>query len=77
MRRDNRIARRPVTNTQTMRRPSEHPIRHTRVNEKPYHRPMAAMDFEESMDWDDINRYSPSPVNKINFLNFNSIKTCD
>lgn len=71
MRRDTRMARRPVSNSQTIRRLSERPIRSTRVNDKPYHRPMAAMDFEDTMDWEEPNRYSPSPVNKINFFYFN------
>jgi len=32
-----------------------------RINEKPYNRPMA-MDYEDSMEWEDTNRYSPAPV---------------
>lgn len=63
MRRDIRIPRRPIPNTQSIRRPSERPTRPMRVNDKPYNRPMA-MDYEDSMEWEDTNRYSPAPVNK-------------
>jgi len=58
-----RISRRSIPNTQSIRRPPERPTRTMRVNDKPYNRPMA-MDYENSMDWEDTNRYSPTPVNK-------------
>lgn len=53
-------------NVQSMKRPSERSIRPTRVSEKPYSRPMA-MDYEDSMEWEETNRYSPTPVNTIYF----------
>lgn len=53
--------RRPVSNAQPVRRPSERSMRPTRVNEKPYSRPMA-MDYEDSMEWEENSRYSPTPV---------------
>jgi len=62
MRRDSRISRRPVSNAQPLRRPSERSMRPTRANEKPYIRPLA-MDYEDTMDWEETNRYSPAPVN--------------
>jgi len=46
-----------------MRRLPDRPTRPMRVNDKPYDRPMA-MDYEDSMEWEDTNRYSPTPVNK-------------
>jgi hypothetical protein len=49
-----------------MRQPFERSTRPSRINEKPYSRPMA-MDYEDSMDWEETNRYSPTPVNKIHF----------
>lgn len=61
-----RISRRPISNAQTMRQPSERSVRPSRINEKPYSRPMA-MDYEDSMDWEETSRYSPTPVNKIHF----------
>jgi len=64
MRRDIRISKRPGPNIQSVRRPSERSLRPTRINEKPYNRPMA-MDYEDSMEWEEANRYSPTPVNKI------------
>lgn len=53
-----------MPNTQSIRRPTERSTRPSRVNEKPYSRPMA-MDYEDSMEWEETNRYSPSPVNSI------------
>lgn len=61
IRRDSRVPRRPISNPQPLRRPSEHSMRPMRDNEKPYSRPIA-MDFEDSMEWEDTNRYSPAPV---------------
>jgi len=58
-----KMTRRPIPNTQSMRRPPERSTRPMRVNDKPYNRPMA-MDYEDSMEWEDTNRYSPTPVNK-------------
>ncbi|VVC41529.1 Hypothetical protein CINCED_3A006600 [Cinara cedri] len=69
LRRDARMPRNPVSNSQTIRRPSDRPIRTMRVNDKPYHRPMAAMDFEDAMDWEEPNRYSPSPLMRRNLGN--------
>jgi len=69
MRHDSRISRRPVSNAQPMRRPVERSIRPTRVHEKPYSRPIA-MDYEDSMEWDETNRYSPTPVNIINYKSY-------
>lgn len=66
IRRDTRTPRRPQSNSQTIRRPLERSTRPIRVNDKPYNRPMA-MDYEDSMEWEETNRYSPSPVNKFNF----------
>jgi len=57
------MSRRPIQNSQSMRRPPERPTRPMRVNDKPYNRTMA-MDYEDSMEWEDTNRYSPTPVNK-------------
>lgn len=68
IRRDSRVSRRPVSSPQPLRRPSEHSMRPTRVNEKPYSRPIA-MDFEDSMEWEDTNRYSPAPVMRRNMGN--------
>lgn len=63
MRRDVRPSRRPgPPNVQSVRRPLEHSMRSTRINEKPYSRPMA-MDYEDNMEWEETNRYSPTPVN--------------
>lgn len=59
---DSRSSRRPVSNAQPLRRPSERSMRPNRGNEKPYMRPLA-MDYEDSMEWEDSNRYSPAPVN--------------
>lgn len=61
-RHDTRVSRRPVSNSQSVRRLSERSTRPSRINEKPYSRPMA-MDYEDSMEWEDTNRYSPTPVN--------------
>lgn len=61
-----RTLRRPISNTQTSRRPGppERSNRPMRVNEKPYSRPMV-IDYDDSMEWEETNnRYSPSPVNK-------------
>ncbi|XP_026804123.1 uncharacterized protein LOC113547807 isoform X3 [Rhopalosiphum maidis] len=68
VRRDMRIPRRPIPNTQSTRRPPERPTRPMRVNDKPYNRPMA-MDYEDSMEWEDTNRYSPTPVMRRNVGN--------
>ncbi|XP_060864473.1 uncharacterized protein LOC132940757 isoform X2 [Metopolophium dirhodum] len=68
VRRDMRMSRRPIQNTQSMRRPPERPTRPMRVNDKPYNRPMA-MDYEDSMEWEDTNRYSPTPVMRRNVGN--------
>jgi len=68
VRRDMRIPRRPIPNTQSIRRPPERPTRPMRVNDKPYNRPMA-MDYEDSMEWEDTNRYSPTPVMRRNIGN--------
>ncbi|XP_025411231.1 uncharacterized protein LOC112684120 isoform X2 [Sipha flava] len=65
MRRDMRISRRPISNAQSMRQPFERSTRPSRINEKPYSRPMA-MDYEDSMDWEETNRYSPTPVMRRN-----------
>jgi hypothetical protein len=57
-----RNSRRPISNAQSMRQPFERSTRPSRINEKPYSRPMAmAMDREET------SRYSPTLVNKIHF----------
>lgn len=63
MRRDVRMTRRPGPNTQSVRRPPERSIRPTRVNEKPYSRPLAT-DYEDSMEWEENSRYSPTPVTR-------------
>ncbi|XP_025193837.1 uncharacterized protein LOC112593581 isoform X2 [Melanaphis sacchari] len=68
VRRDVRIPRHPIPNTQSIRRPPERPTRPMRVNDKPYNRPMA-MDYEDSMEWEDTNRYSPTPVMRRNVGN--------
>jgi len=65
IRHDVRTTRRPGPNTQSVRRPPERSTRPPRVNEKPYSRPLA-MDYEDSMDWEENSRYSPTPVNKTN-----------
>jgi hypothetical protein len=49
-----------MSNAQSIRQPFERSTRPSRINEKPYGRPMA-------MDWEENSRYSPTPVNKINF----------
>jgi hypothetical protein len=66
MRRDMRLSRRPISNAQSMRQPFERSTRPSRINEKPYNRPMA-MDYEDSMNLEETSRYSPTPVNKIHF----------
>lgn len=68
VRRDMRMSRRPIPNAQSMRRPPERPTRPMRANDKPYNRPMA-MDYEDSMEWEDTNRYSPTPVMRRNIGN--------
>ncbi|XP_025419501.1 uncharacterized protein LOC112689845 [Sipha flava] len=59
MRRDMRISRRPMSNAQSIRQPFERSTRPSRINEKPYGRPMA-------MDWEENSRYSPTPVMRRN-----------
>lgn len=66
-RHDTRVSRRPISNTHSVRRPPERSTRPSRVNEKPYSRPMA-MDYEDSMEWEEPNRYSPTPVSSIFFF---------
>jgi hypothetical protein len=61
-----RISRRPTSNAQSMRQPFEFSTRSSIINEKPYSRSMA-MDYEDSMDWGETSRYSPTQVNKIHF----------
>lgn len=63
VRRDARPSRRPGPNVQSVRRPLERSTRPTRINEKPYSRPMA-MDYEDTMEWEETNRYSPTPVTR-------------
>ncbi|XP_025410798.1 uncharacterized protein LOC112683845 isoform X2 [Sipha flava] len=65
MRRDMRLSRRPISNAQSMRQPFERSTRPSRINEKPYNRPMA-MDYEDSMDWEETSRYSPTPIMRRN-----------
>lgn len=57
------MSRHPIQNTQSVRRQSDRPTKPMKVNDKPYNKPIA-MDYEDSMEWEDTNRYSPTPVNK-------------
>lgn len=54
----------PMSSMQSMKRPSERSTRPSRINEKPYSRPMA-MDYEDAMEWEETSRYSPTPVHKV------------
>ncbi|XP_025413386.1 polymerase delta-interacting protein 3-like [Sipha flava] len=65
IRRDMRISRRPTSNAQSMRQPFEFSTRSSIINEKPYSRSMA-MDYEDSMDWGETSRYSPTQVMRRN-----------
>ncbi|XP_050520428.1 uncharacterized protein LOC126893921 [Daktulosphaira vitifoliae] len=67
-RRDARTPRRPIPNTSGLRRPVDRSTRSTRINEKPYSRPMA-MDYDDSMEWEENSRYSPTPVLRRNIGN--------
>lgn len=69
IRREMRTQRQPNINAQTIKRPSERSARPSRIHEKPYSRPMA-MDYDDSMEWEEANRYSPSPVNKLKQNNY-------
>ncbi|XP_025416856.1 uncharacterized protein LOC112688051 [Sipha flava] len=55
MRRDMQISRRSISNAQSMRQHFESSTRPSRINQKPYNRPM-------TMDWKETSRYSSTPV---------------
>ncbi|KAL4083986.1 hypothetical protein QTP88_029302 [Uroleucon formosanum] len=61
VRQDTRMSRHPIQNTQSVRRQSDRPTKPMKVNDKPYNKPIA-MDYEDSMEWEDTNRFSPTPV---------------
>jgi ribosomal protein S26 len=54
------ISRRSISNAQSMRQHFESSTRPSRINQKPFNRPM-------TMDWEETSRYSSTPVNKIHF----------
>jgi hypothetical protein len=60
MKRNMKISRRPISNGQSMRQPLQR-SRHSRINKKPYTRPI------ETRNWEETSRYSSTPVNKIHF----------